>query len=229
MGGANLGASSTQKTVNEIISSILAKTVSGTSTKFEGGTSVTQSIINSTGCKNIVSIDTSTIWVGDTQTFQKDDLTQTTCASIATELSSQMDQNLSGFGGRSTLTVDNYQEILNTVSSSLTSEVLDINNNSSTTADQVTQLCKDSTGGVNYYYGTRDDITLFYTKSYQTNDAVQNLSATLNNMASFKSSQTKIGIMATVVRMLGFMIIALIIGGLIIAGIAVLALIKFPI
>lgn len=206
-------ANTTQQTINDAISAVLAQSLVSNQNYYSSTIINNQVSTNSTGCKNI-NINSSTVtYTADTTVFQDMDVYQKVVNNIVNSLSAAIDQTDDKlFGPFSDSQKAEINQLMETIiTTTLTAQALDINNNSYATSVITNQVCSGSVGGVNVYVGTSDQIISYYTQSYSTVKAVQDVSNTIQNLADAQTTQKQSGPLAALLEMLAIMVVFVIV------------------
>ena len=217
------GQSSTslQKTVSDIISSVVAQQISDSQISYQTSSNNVQVSYNSEGCKNVIITNSGNQYKASTSVLLNQDVQQTATNQITSNLQSVMEQEIEGLnlGKKQTELVEQF--IDNEVSTLLNSTQMQINSETVVNQTNNTQVCFGSVDGGNFIFTNQNDTYDYFNQAYANNSAVQESSTSIANYLSSQQSQKSTGLIASLLKGLAIIIIALAILALVVVFVIV--------
>jgi hypothetical protein len=214
------------KEINSIISQVMASIQSTNNTIVQQSYFTYQASNNSSDCTNLKFSRNKLVYSNDSQIFTDMTAVQSIYVNVLNQLETTQDVDQTGGGGWGKIDETTKDTIMTMMQSALTqSEIVEFTNSFMTT-DASVQVCNDSTRGTNVIMGSTKQIYDTYVEQYSQMESNQQVSADIANYLSASQSVERTGILAVLIRVIGFVAIAIIAIVVIVIAVAVLIFLK---
>lgn len=196
--------------ITNIITQEMALMEVNSCSQFSSTTSTFQSINNSSDCKNIKITKETMQYVSYNTVFQSVTAVQSLYANIMNAISASFDSDQTG-ASIGKIDQSLLATINNLVQTTLTQKsIVDFYNNINV-SDTSVQICTGSSNGLNFIFGTSDEVYEYYQQSYTQMTQIQKVSADIANTLDSDMSAKQTGIIAMITRMITVICVVLII------------------
>ncbi|MAR56866.1 MAG: hypothetical protein CMM93_06760 [Rickettsiales bacterium] len=199
----------------------MAQQISDSQISYQTSSNNVQVSYNSEGCKNVIITNSGNQYKASTSVLLNQDVQQTATNQITSNLQSVMEQEIEGLnlGKKQTELVEQF--IDNEVSTLLNSTQMQINSETVVNQTNNTQVCFGSEAGGNFIFTNQNDTYDYFNQAYANNSAVQESSTSIANYLSSQQSQKSTGLIASLLKGLAIIIIALAILALVVVFVIV--------
>lgn len=210
--------------ITDVISSVVAKSISNSSQKYDNNSNTYQINSNSTGCNNIKVSKSTTNYVSTSDVFSKNETYQKVVATIVNQITADQANKSDGGMGKEANALA--ATISNKIQTSLDQETLTSIGNVANISDASTQVCTGSNGGNNIFFTSTTDSFNYYNTVYSSNSTVQSVSADISNMLTADQSNKSTGIIAMIIHAIILIVIVVILIIAVVGGGAALLYVK---
>jgi hypothetical protein len=196
--------------VTQVISSVMATTQMNNSSLVQSSSSYTQLSINSDACLNLIGVSSDLVYQTDTSMFNSQEVMQSVYTNILNQIvSTQTAENTGSLVANASAEL--IASVSNLIQSSITATTITAYSNDYIQSTSNLQMCVDSSGSKNIFYGTYDVLIQSLTDMYASMATEQGISATIGNYVSSDQTASATGLLAIIARAIALVAIVIII------------------